>query len=182
MKRLTLLARTLIAIVVALPAGGARAAPPQYTLSVSLNVRLDLTKLSPLATTGKLDCYARANTRQTITTAIAYTMQSKTPDDFNKYLAYPASYWSSHVAVTFPIKDGAYQGTQSVSINVVPGALTDPATHALWADPAVMAGCLISINGQVASRHDGLQLPREDNVAYISTGIPFFVLASGIQY
>lgn len=178
-------------------------AAPDF-VSVTINLKLDLTGLHPSVTTGGLDCWGLAignadahksemakQGAATLMEGLIWTTNNsssgdpadsttllKTFDrvrsDLSTMMGYPGldvpGYYGSHAKVSFPVANGAYHGTQSVTFRIGRVEPTDPVTHATLVSPDAFVVCWLVLNGRQALYGRLRQLPDTNNVHLVAAG------------
>jgi hypothetical protein len=109
---------------------------------------LVLDSLHPLARQGALECGAIAGTARTLG-ASRETITDH--DSFVRVLHGPAHYLGQSATVPFQIAGRSYHGRVEFAIALGATGMIDPATHAPFPEPAVLAGCWLTLNGRPAS-------------------------------
>jgi hypothetical protein len=157
--------------------------PAPDVLPVTLTAQVNLTKLSPLAKTGSLKCYARVGPRN-ILDNVARNINAPGAHDttwFDTGLASFGHYSGAETTVPFTIENGGYTGSQTVKLSVSAAGQKDQQTGKLYTDPVVIAGCIVYINDMKVPVSADPQLPNGGNVATL-TGPAWFAIEQDVKY
>lgn len=133
---------TTISIPVAL------ASPGDGSFVVRLALNSELGTLSTSAVKGTWSCWAKAGSKREIDADIS-KVNAQTGaaalDSFRAALVYPAHYDGQQTSVSFAVANGAYRGSDAVSIRLGGRELADRVTGHALDDPAVMVGCWLQL-------------------------------------
>jgi len=186
-------------------------AAPDF-VSVTINLKLDLTGLNPLATTGELNCWGlavgaedaghSASIKQSVhasvdelNAVIAGSATLSDPSASSKDVAKKMDilresvgslvqggldvpyYYGSKGSFSFPITNGEYHGTASVSFRISRTELLYVSTHTTFVSPDALVSCWLYLNGRQALYGPPRQLPDANNVNLVVPGSSLFYLA-----
>jgi len=139
------------------------------TLPVQLQINLKLSALHPAVTQGGLQCGAVAQTRSWVDTHRALLTDY---DAVSRWVLATAHYAGQQAALSFPITNRSYAGTQIFSTTLTPQAQTDPATRARFApDPTVLVACWLTLDGRPVTwdQGGGLQVVSATNFSSVAS-------------
>jgi len=137
-------------------------------LPLQLQINLKLSALHPAAAQGGLQCGAVAQTRAWVD---AHRALLTDYDALSRWVLAGAHYAGQQAALSFPIANRSYTGTETFTTTLTPQAQTDPATHARFApDPTVLVACWLTLNGRPArwDQGSGLEVVSATNFSAVA--------------
>lgn len=162
---------------------------PATTFPVSMTAKVTVNTRHPMARHWGLQCGAIVGTststdaileainfaRNSFQLSSTATTEQAAYDKFAQSILSPAHYYGSETVVGGELKDGAYTGTHTVTVNVPVTQLIDPVTKAVYAQPVALVGCWITINERPALRARGSELVTKDNFNHVGMeNVPYF--------
>jgi hypothetical protein len=149
-------AAAVVAILSFMPMLPAAAAPATVTTTaladgsflVTLTLTAQLQALGPAAARGAWSCAAKATSKRSNDADLARIKAltgRAARDAYQSALVYPAHYLGQQATVDFPITNGQYAGTQTVTIKLAGHDLTDRSTGHVIDDPGVLVGCWLQL-------------------------------------
>ena len=132
----------------AAPATVTTAALPDGSFLVTLTLTAQLQALSPAAAKGAWSCSAKATSKRSNDAdraRITALTGRAALDAYQSALIYPAHYLGQQATVDFPISNGQYAGSQTITIKVTGRDLTDRNTGRVIDDPGVLVGCWLQL-------------------------------------
>jgi hypothetical protein len=131
-----------------IPSPVAATVPGDGSFLVTLTLNAQLGAMSPAAVKGAWTCWAKAASKRAIDADIA-KINAQTGvaalDRFRAALVYPAHYYGQQTTVSFPVANGSYQGSDSISIRLGGRELADRVSGRVLDDPGVMVGCWLQL-------------------------------------
>ena len=137
-------------------------------LPLQLQINLKLSALHPAAAQGGLQCGAVAQTRAWVD---AHRALLTDYDALSRWVLAGAHYAGQQAALSFPIANRSYTGTETFTTTLTPQAQTDLATHARFApDPTVLVACWLTLNGRPArwDQGSGLEVVSATNFSAVA--------------